>query len=299
MRRAAFGLAVVARADAAGGAGGAWRCSSERGQRRRRPVGRRRAAAPRRRGDAVPLSPERAHAQAWPHCVGRWAGWSGRARRRPPRGPREPRRGRDRRPLRSRALRPAAAELVGAAEHAGVPVLAVDSPSGVDPTSASSTGRGDRRRDRHFGALNPVHVSAAYRCGPGTWSTSDSARVAGAVRTRPGRCRRGGRWPVPVPTDESTPRASRGRRRFCDLPWRGRARHGRRACSRPAGWCASLGTAADPVRAAGPRSSPTTSAPLDAPSPGGGPGSVPMTGVAAPSPPCSTAMSRRASTPTA
>ena len=64
-------------------------------------------------------------------------------------------------------LRPAAAELVAAAERARVPVLAVDSPSGVDPDTGAVDGPAvTAAATVTFGALKPVHVLAAHRCGP-------------------------------------------------------------------------------------------------------------------------------------
>ena len=65
------------------------------------------------------------------------------------------------------SLRPAAAELVGAAESAAVPVLAVDSPSGVDPDTGAVDGPAvTAAATVTFGAPKPVHVLAAHRCGP-------------------------------------------------------------------------------------------------------------------------------------
>ena len=65
------------------------------------------------------------------------------------------------------ALREPAARLVTAAEHAGVPVLAVDLPSGVDPDTGAVEGPAvTAAATVTFGALKPVHVLAAARCGP-------------------------------------------------------------------------------------------------------------------------------------
>ncbi|MFC5992709.1 NAD(P)H-hydrate dehydratase [Pseudonocardia hispaniensis] len=64
-------------------------------------------------------------------------------------------------------LRPAAAVLVAAAEEAGVPVVAVDLPSGVDPDTGAADGPAvAAARTVTFGGLKPVHVLAAPRCGP-------------------------------------------------------------------------------------------------------------------------------------
>ncbi len=64
-------------------------------------------------------------------------------------------------------LRPAAAALVEAADGAGVPVLAVDLPSGVDPDTGTVAGPAvDAAATVTFGAEKPVHVLARRRCGP-------------------------------------------------------------------------------------------------------------------------------------
>ena len=101
-------------------------------------------------------------------------------------------------------LRPEAATLVDAARVAGVPILAVDTPSGVDPL----TGLPGEHHVRAaatvtFGARKPVHVLAAPLCGPVTLidiglgpelppapvDVLDAADV-------------GARWPVPGPGDD-------------------------------------------------------------------------------------------------
>jgi len=102
------------------------------------------------------------------------------------------------------SLRPAAAELVGVAESAGVPVLAVDSPSGVDPETGAVDGPAvTAAATVTFGALKPVHVLSAHRCGPVELVdiglgpelpdphvvVLDEADVAA-------------RWPVPGPADD-------------------------------------------------------------------------------------------------
>jgi hydroxyethylthiazole kinase-like uncharacterized protein yjeF len=102
------------------------------------------------------------------------------------------------------SLRPAAAELVGVADSGGVPVLAVDSPSGVDPDTGAVDGPAvTAAATVTFGALKPVHVLAAHRCGPVTLVdiglgpelpaphavVLDEADVAA-------------RWPVPGPADD-------------------------------------------------------------------------------------------------
>jgi ADP-dependent NAD(P)H-hydrate dehydratase / NAD(P)H-hydrate epimerase len=65
------------------------------------------------------------------------------------------------------ALRAPAAELVAAVARAGIPVVAVDLPSGVDPDTGAVDGPAvTAAATVTFGALKPVHVLAAPRCGP-------------------------------------------------------------------------------------------------------------------------------------
>src|SRR5581483_10596563 len=60
-------------------------------------------------------------------------------------------------------LRPAAARLVDAVR---VPIIAVDSPSGVDPDTGTADGPAVTAAETvTFGALKPVHVLAPWRCG--------------------------------------------------------------------------------------------------------------------------------------
>jgi hydroxyethylthiazole kinase-like uncharacterized protein yjeF len=64
-------------------------------------------------------------------------------------------------------LREPAAALVAAAEEAGVPILAVDLPSGVDPDSGAVDGPAvTATATVTFGAYKPVHVLAPDLCGP-------------------------------------------------------------------------------------------------------------------------------------
>jgi ADP-dependent NAD(P)H-hydrate dehydratase / NAD(P)H-hydrate epimerase len=102
------------------------------------------------------------------------------------------------------ALREPAARLVAAVEHAGVPVLAVDLPSGVDPDTGEATGPAVTATETvTFGALKPVHVLAAPRCGPvhlvdiglGPLLPEPHAHVLDAEDV-------GRRWPVPGPADD-------------------------------------------------------------------------------------------------
>jgi len=65
------------------------------------------------------------------------------------------------------ALREPAAALVAAAERAGVPILAVDLPSGVDPDTGVVAGPAvTAAATVTFGGYKPVHALAAPRCGP-------------------------------------------------------------------------------------------------------------------------------------
>jgi hydroxyethylthiazole kinase-like uncharacterized protein yjeF len=101
-------------------------------------------------------------------------------------------------------LRPAAADLVGVADAGSVPVLAVDSPSGVDPDTGTVDGPAvTAAATVTFGALKPVHVLAAHRCGPvelvdiglGAELPDPHAVVLGEADVAT-------RWPVPGPADD-------------------------------------------------------------------------------------------------
>jgi ADP-dependent NAD(P)H-hydrate dehydratase / NAD(P)H-hydrate epimerase len=101
-------------------------------------------------------------------------------------------------------LRPAAAELVDAADRASVPVLAVDSPSGVDPDTGAVDGPAvTATATVTFGARKPVHVLAAHRCGPvhlvdiglGPELPAPCAQVLDDADVA-------ARWPVPGPADD-------------------------------------------------------------------------------------------------
>ncbi|HYH32110.1 MAG TPA: NAD(P)H-hydrate dehydratase [Pseudonocardia sp.] len=102
------------------------------------------------------------------------------------------------------ALREPAAGLVAAVERAGVPVLAVDLPSGVDPDTGAVDGPAvTAAATVTFGALKPVHVLAAARCGPvhlvdlglGPLLPPPHAWVLDAADVA-------ARWPVPGPADD-------------------------------------------------------------------------------------------------
>jgi hydroxyethylthiazole kinase-like uncharacterized protein yjeF len=64
-------------------------------------------------------------------------------------------------------LRRPAADLIAAADGAGVAIVAVDSPSGVDPDTGAVDGPAvSAVITVTFGALKPVHVLAEHLCGP-------------------------------------------------------------------------------------------------------------------------------------
>jgi hydroxyethylthiazole kinase-like uncharacterized protein yjeF len=101
-------------------------------------------------------------------------------------------------------LRPPAAEVVATVEEAGVPILAVDLPSGVDTDTGAVDGPAvTAAATVTFGALKPVHVLAAARCGPVhlvdigllPLLPAPHAHVLDAADVAQ-------RWPVPGPTDD-------------------------------------------------------------------------------------------------
>ncbi|GAA0910607.1 bifunctional ADP-dependent NAD(P)H-hydrate dehydratase/NAD(P)H-hydrate epimerase [Pseudonocardia zijingensis] len=102
------------------------------------------------------------------------------------------------------ALREPAARLVAGGDAAGVPVLAVDLPSGVDPDTGAVAGPAvTAAATVTFGALKPVHVLARARCGPvhlvdiglAPLLPEPHAHVLDAPDV-------GARWPVPGPADD-------------------------------------------------------------------------------------------------
>jgi hydroxyethylthiazole kinase-like uncharacterized protein yjeF len=101
-------------------------------------------------------------------------------------------------------LREPAAGLVAAVARAGVPVLAVDLPSGVDTDTGAVDGPAvTATATVTFGALKPVHVLAAHRCGTvhlvdiglGPLLPEPHAQVLDAADVA-------ARWPVPGPADD-------------------------------------------------------------------------------------------------
>jgi hydroxyethylthiazole kinase-like uncharacterized protein yjeF len=98
-------------------------------------------------------------------------------------------------------LRPAAARLVEAVQ---TPIIAVDSPSGVDPDTGTADGPAvTATATVTFGARKPVHLLAPWRCGPvhlvdiGLFAElgEPELRVLTAAEI-------GARWPAPGPTSD-------------------------------------------------------------------------------------------------
>nr|WP_239028813.1 NAD(P)H-hydrate epimerase [Pseudonocardia acidicola] len=101
-------------------------------------------------------------------------------------------------------LREPAASLVAAADEAGVPIVAVDLPSGVDPDTGAVDGPAVAAAATvTFGALKPVHVLAPWRCGPVHLVDIGLAPLLppphAEVLEVPDV---GGRWPIPGPADD-------------------------------------------------------------------------------------------------
>jgi len=102
------------------------------------------------------------------------------------------------------SLREPAARLVAAVEAAGIPIVAVDLPSGVDTDTGAVDGPAVTATETvTFGALKPVHVLAASRCGPvhlvdiglGPLLGEPHARVLDDADVAAG-------WPIPGPADD-------------------------------------------------------------------------------------------------
>ncbi|MCW0214652.1 MAG: NAD(P)H-hydrate epimerase [Pseudonocardia sp.] len=102
------------------------------------------------------------------------------------------------------ALREPAATLVAAADSAGVPIVAVDLPSGVDGDTGTVDGPAVQATlTVTFGALKPVHVLAAPRCGRvelvdiglGPLLPEPYAEVLDDLDV-------GRSWPIPGPADD-------------------------------------------------------------------------------------------------
>ncbi|MDT7554619.1 MAG: ADP-dependent NAD(P)H-hydrate dehydratase / NAD(P)H-hydrate epimerase [Pseudonocardiales bacterium] len=101
-------------------------------------------------------------------------------------------------------LREPAPALVAAVEQTGVPILAVDLPSGVDTDTGTVDGAAvTATATVTFGARKPVHALAASRCGPvyvvdiglGPYLPEPHADILDAADIA-------ARWPRPGPTDD-------------------------------------------------------------------------------------------------
>ena len=101
-------------------------------------------------------------------------------------------------------MREPAAGLVAAAARAGVPVVAVDLPSGVD-TDTGEVHEPAVRADATvtFGARKPVHALAAHSCGPVHLVDFGLAPHLPAPHAQvPEAADVAARWPVPGPADD-------------------------------------------------------------------------------------------------
>jgi hydroxyethylthiazole kinase-like uncharacterized protein yjeF len=101
-------------------------------------------------------------------------------------------------------LREPAASIVAGARHAGIPLLAVDLPSGVDTDTGAAPGAAVTATETvTFGALKPVHVLAAAHCGP---VHLVDIGLAGALPEPHARVLEAAdvaaAWPVPGPRDD-------------------------------------------------------------------------------------------------
>jgi ADP-dependent NAD(P)H-hydrate dehydratase / NAD(P)H-hydrate epimerase len=101
-------------------------------------------------------------------------------------------------------LREPAASVVAAAEHAGVPVLAVDVPSGVDTdTGVAGKAAVTAAGTVTFGALKPVHALAAAHCGPVRLvDIGLTGLLPEPVAEVVEEADVAARWPVPGPRDD-------------------------------------------------------------------------------------------------
>jgi hydroxyethylthiazole kinase-like uncharacterized protein yjeF len=97
------------------------------------------------------------------------------------------------------ALRPAAARLVAAVR---APIIAVDSPSGVDPDTGTAEGPAVTATETvTFGVYKPVHLLARWRCGPVHLVDIGLLRELGEPDLRVLTAAEiGALWPVPGPT---------------------------------------------------------------------------------------------------
>jgi hydroxyethylthiazole kinase-like uncharacterized protein yjeF len=162
-------------------------------------------------------------------------------------------------------LRSPAPLLVGAAATAGVPVLAIDTPSGVDPTTGTvpdATDEGPAGEGPTavtaaatvtFGARKPVHVLARDRCGPVTLIDIGLGPELGEPPiTVLEAADVGARWPVPGPGDDKYTQGVVGiAAGSATYPGAAVLASGA-ACLATSGMVRYAGSAADDVRAAWP-----------------------------------------------
>jgi hydroxyethylthiazole kinase-like uncharacterized protein yjeF len=157
-------------------------------------------------------------------------------------------------------LRTPAPLLVGAADTAGVPVLAIDTPSGVDPTTGTvpeATDEGPAAvtaaETVTFGARKPVHVLARDRCGPVTFVDLGLGPELGEPPiTVLEAADVGARWPVPGPGDDKYTQGVVGvAAGSATYPGAAVLASGA-ACLATSGMVRYAGSAADEVRAAWP-----------------------------------------------
>jgi ADP-dependent NAD(P)H-hydrate dehydratase / NAD(P)H-hydrate epimerase len=157
-------------------------------------------------------------------------------------------------------LRTPAPLLVDAADTAGVPVLAIDTPSGVDPTTGTvpeATDEGPAAvtaaETVTFGARKPVHVLARDRCGPVTFVDLGLGPELGEPPiTVLEAADVGARWPVPGPGDDKYTQGVVGiAAGSATYPGAAVLASGS-ACLATSGMVRYAGSAADEVRAAWP-----------------------------------------------
>jgi ADP-dependent NAD(P)H-hydrate dehydratase / NAD(P)H-hydrate epimerase len=160
----------------------------------------------------------------------------------------------------SGGLRTPAPLLVGAAATAGVPVLAIDTPSGVDPTTGTvpeATDEGPAAvtaaETVTFGARKPVHVLARDRCGPVTFvDIGLGPELPEPPITVLEAADVGARWPVPGPGDDKYTQGVVGiAAGSATYPGAAVLASGA-ACLATSGMVRYAGSAADEVRAAWP-----------------------------------------------
>ena len=157
-------------------------------------------------------------------------------------------------------LRSPAPLLVGAAETAGVAILAIDTPSGVDPltgTVPDGDGTGPAgvtaTETVTFGARKPVHVLARSRCGPVSFvDIGLGPELPTAPITVLEAADVGAGWPVPGPGDDKYSQGVVGvAAGSATYPGAAVLASGA-ACLATSGMVRYAGSAADEVRAAWP-----------------------------------------------